>query len=360
MRALFLVPYPVGRSPGQRFRFEQWLDLLPPGSVHAEVCPLFSEAAYGRLYEPGGAPRKTAQTLAALARRLTDLWQLRRADVVFVYRELFPLGPPLLEHLVDRRAPLVFDFDDAIWLADTSPANRIAGRLKSRSKVGLTIEMAATTTAGNSYLAEYARQFSDAVTVIPTTLDIERYRPRERPNGTRGRLVVGWSGSPTTSPHLRSIAPALRRIVRDLPVELVVLGDPNFTLAGVDGIRSIPWQRDAEIPIVSSFDIGLMPLPDDEWSRGKCGFKALLYMSLGVPAMVSPVGVNTEIVTHGENGLLAQSEDEWVEAIGSLVESESLRRRLGAAGRETVVERYSGQRWAPRFLEILESAASSR
>jgi glycosyltransferase involved in cell wall biosynthesis len=161
-------------------------------------------------------------------------------------------------------------------------------------------------------------------------------------------------------PHLQSISGALRRILKELPVELVVVGDPHFKLPGAARVSARAWREAEELRDVQSFDIGLMPLPDDTWSRGKCGFKALLYMALGVPAVVSPVGVNRDIVSHGANGLLAASEDEWVDAVASLATDPALRQRLAEAGRTTVVERYSGQRWAPRFLDVLQQAADSR
>jgi glycosyltransferase involved in cell wall biosynthesis len=125
-------------------------------------------------------------------------------------------------------------------------------------------------------------------------------------------------------------------------------------------VEALPWNLNSEVDDLSLIDIGLMPLPDDEWARGKCGLKALQYMALGIPPIVSPVGVNSDIVTHGENGLIATTNDEWFDSIKLLVEDEPLRRQLGAAARETVVERYSGQAWAPRFVQILEEAASSR
>ena len=365
VRVVFLVPYPTGLTPGQRYRFEQWLRLLPAGAVEARVLPLFSEAAFRRLYEPGGTLRKAAQTAGALARRVAQAVVASRAEVVVLYREAFPLGPALVEGLLERRVPVVYDFDDAIWLGATSAANAWARRLKAPGKVGRIIAGAAATTVGNEYLAGYARRFSASVHVIPTTLDVEVYRPPVREAPVPGdRVRVGWSGSPTTSVHLASIAPALRRMLTELPVELLVMGDPGFRLeglpAGAGAVRVLPWQAEREIAEVGAFDIGLMPLPDDEWSRGKCGFKALLYMALGVAPVVSPVGVNTEIVTDGANGLWAAGEEGWVDAVRRLVEDPPLRRALGGAGRETVVERYSGQRWAPRFLEILEEAAATR
>ena len=358
LKVTFLVPYPSGTAPGQRFRFEQWLRLLPEGSIEAAVRPLFGPAAFARLYEPGGTARKAAQTGVALARRALQAHLAKKADVVFVYRGAFVLGPPVFEALLERRVPVVFDFDDAIWLGGTSEANALAARLKQPEGVARIVAGAAATTVGNEFLAAYARRFSDRVHVIPTTLDVDTYRPKPR---TPHELVrVGWSGSPTTSPHLKGIEGALRRMLDELPVELVVIGDPRFRLPGAPRVTVKAWRADTEVADVAGFDIGLMPLPDDDWSRGKCGFKALLSMSLGVPPVVSPVGVNTEIVDEGVNGLLAAAEDEWVEAVGRLVADPARRERLGAAARETVVERYSGQRWAPRFLKVLQEAKNTQ
>ena len=358
VKATFLVPYPLGVVGGQRMRFEQWLSLLPPGAVDADIRPLFSPSAYRILYEPGHTVRKGVDAALALGRRVADAVAARRSDVVFLYREAFPLGPPLVEALLERRVPVVYDFDDAIFLGDTSAANRLAARLKPRGKVGRVVQGAAATTVGNDYLASFARRFSDSVHVLPTTVDVEEFVPRPRSRRQDGTVRIGWNGSRTTSPHLLGIAGALRRVLRELPVELVVVGDQHFRLEGASRVTAKPFRAEAEVDEVSAFDIGLMPLPSDEWSLGKCGGKALVYMGLGVPAVVSPVGVNTDLVRDGEYGLWASTEDDWVEAIGRLVEDPGLRERLGAAGRETIVERYSGQRWAPRFLEVLEEAAS--
>jgi glycosyltransferase involved in cell wall biosynthesis len=359
LRVTLLVPHAADRAPGQRFRFEQWLRLLPEGSVRADVRPLFSAAAYDGLYEHGHVIRKAGQTACGLVRRLRDVLAPGRPDVVVLARGAFPFGPPVIEWLVERRFPVVFDFDDAVYLRSTSEANRAFAVLKAPSKTRRIVSWSTVTTVGNAHLADWARRFAARVRVLPTTLDVDEYQPRgPRPAG--GPLRIGWSGSPTTVPHLDTIRPALRRVLRELPAELEVVGAGRFTLDGCRNVVAKPWDRATEKEDVRGFDVGLMPLPDDEWGRGKCGFKALLYMALGVPAVVSPVGVNTEIVEEGVNGLFASTEDEWVDAIKRLAADPELRHRLAVEGRRTVVERYSGQRWAPRFLDALEEAAAAR
>lgn len=358
MKVLFVVPYARELAPGQRFRFEQWLSLLAGGAIDAEVRPLLDAAAYGRFYEPGGYLRKGSHLGLGFGRRLVDALGPSRWDAVYLFREAFFVGPPILESLLERRYPVVYDFDDAIFVGDTSEANAAVARWKYPSKVAKIIERAAMTTVGNEWLATFARQHSSQVEVVPTTIDIHAYQPQPRPR--RKAIRVGWSGSRTTSAHLHAIDDALRRIANELPVELVTIGDPDFRLDGVPDVQTLPWRHDTELDDLRSLDIGLMPLPDDDWTRGKCGLKALQYMALGIPTVVSPVGVNTDIVTNGENGMVATTTEEWFDAVATLVESEALSRRLGDAGRQTVVDKYSGQAWAPRFLEILETAASSR
>lgn len=360
LRVTCLVHYPPDLSPGQRFRFEQWLRLLPEGSVRVELRPLFSASAYRELYEPGHTARKLAHTAGGWGRRLRDVVAPGRPDVVLLYREAFPFGPPLFEWFVEHRFPVVFDFDDAVYLPNVSEANRGVSWLKNPAKTARITSWSTITTVGNAHLAEYATAFSDRVRVLPTTLDVEAYQSPARTRSADAPLRIGWSGSPTTAEHLGSIGHALRRVLKELPAALDVVGAPRFTLDGAANVAARPWRRETEIEDVGRFDIGLMPLPDDEWSRGKCGFKALLYMALGVPAIVSPVGVNAEIVEDGVNGLVASTEDEWVDAITRLAKDPALCDRLAAEGRRTVVERYSGQRWAPRFLEVLEEAAATR
>lgn len=293
-----------------------------------------------------------------LARRIRDVTRAGRHDVVFLYREAFPLGPAVLERVLESRVPVVYDFDDAIFLGDTSAANRNVARLKRPEKVTGIVRRSAATTVSTTWLAEWARQHSPNVHVIPSTVDTDRYRPNDRGEGELVRL--GWSGSSTTAAHLHTIDGALRRVLASLPTELVVVGAPDYRLDGAPRVDVRRWDPAREIADLASFDIGLMPLPDDEWSRGKAGMKALLYMSVGAATVVSPVGANTDIVEDGHNGRLARTDDEWFEVITELVRDVEARRQLGAAGRVTVEQRFSGQLWAPVFLDVLREAAATR
>jgi glycosyltransferase involved in cell wall biosynthesis len=204
---------------------------------------------------------------------------------------------------------------------------------------------------GNEYLAAYARGFNDRVTVIPTTIDLDEYLPHET-YVDRSPVAIGWSGSRTTLAHLRTLDRVLRQVAAQVPVRLHVIGTDVYPIEGVEA-HVAEWRPDTEIPELSRFDIGVMPLPDEEWARGKCALKALQYMAMGVPTVTSPVGVNADIIRDGENGLLASTEEEWVAKLVALVQDARLREHLGRAGRITVEKEYAASIQAPRVLELL-------
>jgi glycosyltransferase involved in cell wall biosynthesis len=210
--------------------------------------------------------------------------------------------------------------------------------------------------AGNPYLAGYARQVNSNVTVVPTTIDTEKYQPREAAPTTIP--VIGWTGSHSTVQHLDTLRGVLRRLAQQDNFRLRVIGTPTYQLPGVD-VEAMKWQSKTEADDLKPIDIGVMPLPDDAWSKGKCGAKALQFMGLGIPTVCSPVGVNTDIIRDNQNGFLAATEDEWVEKLSNLIRSVPLRARLGRAGRETVEQKYSAISQAPRVFEIFKSVARS-
>jgi len=354
IRVLALVPYPAGRAPGQRYRIEQWAPLLRRGGVQVTLSPFLSRRGMDLLYEPGHVAAKVQEVLRGYLKRLADALWPGSADVIFVYREAALLGPAWIEQVLGLRRPLVFDFDDAIYLADTSQANAWSRRLKSVTKVETICRVARHVTVGNEFLARYAKDRAREVTVIPSTIDTDVYQIQPR---ARNRVpVIGWTGSVTTMPYLMALAPALRRLREKREFELRVIG-AKVDIEGL-AVRCLPWRAETEPDDLRALDVGLMPLPDDEWSRGKGGMKALQYMALGIPPVVSPVGVNTTIVRDGINGFHACTEEEWIDRIALLLEDEPLRWRLGQEARRTVEESYSARAHAPRLARILTEAAA--
>jgi glycosyltransferase involved in cell wall biosynthesis len=353
-RVLALVPYPTGRVPGQRYRIEQWAPALRQHGVVVAFAPFLGEQAMDVLYERGHLAAKVSSTLRGYAERLTHVFRRHRPDVVFVYREAAPLAPTWFERLATWRAPLVFDFDDAIYLPASSAANSWTRHLRQGRKVEALCRMSRHVMVGNAVLADFARRHNTHVSIVPSTIDTTLYQPRAR--ARNARPIVGWTGSTTTLPHLLGIAPALRRLRESVDFELRVIGGAP-AIDGVD-VCPVPWRRDREVDDLVPLDVGLMPLPDDEWSRGKCGMKALQYMALAIPPVVSPVGANRDIVQDGVNGFHARTPDEWVDRLAELLRDETARARLGAAARATVEQRYSAVVQVPRVAELFREVAA--
>ncbi|MGH7897664.1 MAG: glycosyltransferase family 4 protein [Candidatus Binatia bacterium] len=350
-----LVPYPPGTTPSQRFRIEQWTSQLERQGIHIECVPFVDARLMEFLHEPGRTVAKSIGIAAAFVRRARDVARSMRYDAVVVHRAICLAGPAIFERaLANLSRPMIFDFDDAINVLHTSSSNSWTAWLKSPGKTATLCKISRSVVAGNSHLATYARQFNSRVAVVPTSIDTERYQPRRRA-AANGRVVVGWTGSATSQTYLEWFAPTLRTIQIECDVELTVLSNRRPALQGVP-FEWRQWNPNTEVEDLERIDVGIMPMPDDPWARGKCALKALQYMAMGVPAVCSPVGTNIEVIRHGENGLLAATPEEWVRGIRELSRDVSFRERLGKAGRRTVEEQYSSARCARLFGDALIGA----
>jgi glycosyltransferase involved in cell wall biosynthesis len=354
MQVLALVPALYDTSPGQRYRLEQWEPLLRERGVEITYAPFEDEELHSLLYKPGLLTKKLKLVTRGLNRRLSLVRKVKDYDLVYILREAALLGPPVFERLIHQRGvPIVFDFDDAVFVSYRSPSNGYLSYLKFASKTKTICRIASHVMVGNPYLAEYARQVNDQVTVIPTTIDTEKYRVPSRDEKT-GPPVIGWTGSYSTVQHLDTLRGALKKLAERESFRLRVIGTPSYDCPPVD-VEAMGWRAETELEDLGAIDIGVMPLPDDRWSKGKCGLKALQFMALGIPTICSPVGVNTEIIQDDQNGFIAETEDEWVEKLTRLLRSNELRQRLGHAGRVTVEQKYSAITQTPRVHEIFES-----
>ena len=358
MKVLAIVPSIYDTSPGQRFRLEQWEPILRDHGVEIEYSPFETNELRKVLYQSGHALEKVAAVLKNMNRRRTELDAVRDFDLVYVFREAALLGPAWFERKIARSGvPMIFDFDDAVFVAYRSPSNGYLSYLKFPQKTGEICRRSAHVMAGNQYLADYASEFDKNVTIIPTTIDTEKYREINHKHETEV-VTIGWSGSFSTVQHLDTIREVLQDLAKDEKFKLRVIGTPEYKLEGVD-VEALQWKADTEIADLGQIDIGLMPLPDENWSKGKCGLKALQYMALGIPTICSPVGVNSTIIQDGENGFIAGTKAEWIAKLKSLLHSAELRQRIGSAGRKTVEGEYSAAVQAPRVLEVFESVVKT-
>jgi glycosyltransferase involved in cell wall biosynthesis len=356
-KVLFITHHRPNRSPGQRFRFEQYLHYLEANGIRCHVANLFTPHEDRTIYSQGHWGHKAWVLLHTFVRRLRDVRRARDYDLVFLYREAHMAPFTILEWLLKRSGtPVIFDFDDAIWLLEVSEGNQRFRFLKHPGKTKHLIRMADGVFAGNQYLADYARHFNPRVWYVPTTIDTGYHRHPD-PFRAGDRVTIGWTGTQTTLKHFLTLLPVIRQLKQRFGdrVRFLVIGDKRYEDASLDIVFS-PWNLAGEIDQLCQMDVGVMPLPDNDWTRGKCGFKGLQYMALEIPAVLSPVGVNREIIEDGVNGFLAGTDEEWLDRLSRLVEDANLRRRLGAQGRQTVEERFSVDVWKDRYLAYFREA----
>jgi len=348
-----LVPYAAGTTPSQRFRIEQWAPFLGERGIVVRVLPFAERALTELMQRPGRLLRKLPLALSAVVRQTLRAAGGDLGDVVLLHRSAALLGPPVLERLLAARRPLVFDFDDAIFLPHETETNRGLAWLKFPAKTGTICRLSAHVVVGNAYLGAYARRFNPRVTVVPSSIDTARYQPLP-PTGAHGKVVIGWMGSSTSQTSLELFTAMLREVATLPNVEIRVVSNRAPHLPGVPVVWR-PWSAATEVADIAGFDVGIMPMPETEWALGKCALKALQYMAMGVATVASAVGANREVIEHGRSGLLASTDADWLAGLRTLVTSPELRARLGRAGRQTVETRYSMGSSAGALAEVLRS-----
>ncbi len=353
-RILISTIHRPDRSPSQRYRFEQYLPFLVENGYSYRFSYLISASDDAIFYSKGNIIKKLIILVKSIGIRIADLIRFYQYDLVLIQRESFMLGTSFFEkayHYLGKK--VVFDFDDSIWLPNISENNKSLAFLKNQNKTAEIIKISDLVLAGNAFLANYAKQYNANVEVFPTTVDTEIYKKVE--TKANDEIIIGWSGSPSTIEHFKTIIPVLVFIKNKYKhkVKFILMGDPNCYVQELD-LQGIAWTKKTEIHIVSSFDIGIMPLPDNEWTQGKCGLKGLVYMSLKVATVMANVGANKEIIQNGENGFLASNDKEWIKILSNLIENKVLRDEIGEKGYRTVLEKYSCYANKKRYLELFE------
>ena len=355
---LFVAPHPI-EGPSTRIRIHQFLPALDAAGIAHSVRPFLSSRLAPVVYRREAIAAKLAVTGWGATQRIVDVVRAFRYDLVYVLREVFPIGPPVFERLFEAASGrIAFDFDDAIYHRHENDDNPL-DRFRDWDRPAKVIARARRTVAGSEILADFARAHAprpDRVVVIPTVVDTATFRPRpRRPDGT---IVIGWIGTPRNTTYIRAIWPALASVARrDRRVRYVFVGAEPFDVGGVP-VEFRRWTLAGEVGDVQGFDLGIMPLPDDVQTRGKCGFKLIEYMACGLPAVASPVGANSHVLENEVTGLLATSGADWTEALLRLASDSGLRQRMGEAGRARAERSFSLTAMAPRFVATIEQAVA--
>jgi glycosyltransferase involved in cell wall biosynthesis len=358
-KILFLIPYPLKESPSQRFRFEQYFRLLEQHGIEVTIQSFLTSKNWQIYYKDGSYPGKIVALLTGYAKRALSVIKAPHYDFIFVHREVAPVGPPVFEWILGKilRKKIIYDFDDAIWLTDRAKESMALRVGKWRTKVRSICKWSYKVSCGNEYLAAFAAQYNTKVVINPTTVDTQNWHNpdlhRKSPE-SRGRLTIGWTGSHSTLKYLKQFESILQKMETEFPslcITIIADQKPDLRLRT---LKFVPWNSETEIDDLLQFDIGVMPLPDDEWSKGKCGFKALQYMALRIPAVVSAVGVNSSIIENGKDGFLCSNAEQWDIALRKLIQEQRLREGMGENGRKKVIEYYSVMSNSSNFLSLFE------
>lgn len=373
-KILIVCPYPEGKAPSQRFRFEQYLPYMRANGLEVVVKSFWNAKQWPAIYGGSSIGYRVLSTVMAFVKRFFLLFTLPQYDTIFIHREATPIGPPWWEWCAAKvfRKRLIYDFDDAVWLPNSSEANaKLVGRFKNHGKTRKILSWSETVFAGNSFLAEYASRFCKNVKIVPTTIDCENHHNRTKQLEKRkadsrletrdSRLMIGWTGTHSTLKQLVPLFPLLQKVYNQHPFRFLLIAD-IAPAAMPDFVEFRKWNKETEIADLLEMDIGIMPLYDTDWERGKCGFKALQYMALEIPAVVSAVGVNTEIVEEGVNGFICEPISDtdtdhypkWGRGLVELLKSEELRVQLGENGKQRVEAKYSAEAFKEVYLGTLK------
>lgn len=358
MSILIIQPYPTDTAPGQRFRYEQYVNYLKEQGIEVTISSFVDEKGWRVYHSNGKLFLKMYSIFKGFIRRTSLIFYLlffaKKFKYIFIFREASPLGPPIFEFIISKifRKKYIYDYDDAIWLPNYSETNAKFHRLKAYWKVKYNIKWAWHITAGNDYLANYARQYNPNVSVIPTTIDTVNHHNLETDYDAE-RIVIGWTGTHTTMRYLDFLVPIIRELEQQYDFDFLIISNeaPTYHLKS---LKFIKWNHASEIADLAKISIGVMPLEKDIWSEGKCGFKGLQYMALGIPSLMSPVGVNNQILEDTKNGFLLTTPEQWKNCLEQLIKDKELRKTIGQAGKQTVLERYSVLANRDKYLALLK------
>ena len=353
-KILFLAPYPVGCAPSQRFKYEQYYSRFESNGFDITTSSFVHHAFWKIIYKPGNILLKAWYTLVGYVKRVGDLFRLRSYDIVYIHLWVTPLGPPIFEWLVNHIArKVIYDLDDMIYLGHTSEANKKFIGLKGKTKMPYLIQHANHVIVSSPELFEFASTLNPRTSDITSTVDTDRFVIHKK-GPENEKLVIGWTGTHSTSKYLHLLDHVLQRLAKEINFKLVVIGDESFECEGVE-IEHRIWSEETEVKELSDIDIGLYPLPFEQWIMGKSGLKAITYMSLGIPCVAAAIGANMRVIEESITGYLVKTDEEWYTKIKALAENRKLRTELGIRGRKVVEEKFSIHANLDNYLSVLHS-----
>jgi glycosyltransferase involved in cell wall biosynthesis len=353
---LFICPYPFNEAPSQRFRFEQYFKILEQNNIAYHQVSFLSKIGWDTIYKDGKSLLKAYHLGLGVLKRIWLLTSLKKYNYIFIHREAAPMGPPIFEWVISKilKKKIIYDFDDAIWMDDPDEKGSMLAQLKWKKKVGQICNWSHKVSVGNEFLFNYAKQNNDDVYLIPSVVDtLNLHNPDLFFKSNPKVIAIGWTGTHSTLQYLDLMVPALQNIEIKNKIQILIIANKNPNLP-LKSLIFKPWKKDNEIEDLMKIDIGIMPLSNDVWSQGKGGFKIIQYMSLGIPTLGSPVGINVKLIKNGQNGFLCDSIEEWESMLQFLIDNPLERKKLGRNGRKFIINNYSVSATKDNFLALFQ------
>ncbi len=356
-KILIICPHPENVAPGQRLKYEQYFDNWRNEGYELKISSFMSLRFWNIVYQKGFFIEKVFWTIIGYFKRLGTLFLIPFYDVTYVFLWGTPFGTSFYEKLIRLLSKkMIYDIDDMIFLGHSSDANKFWQSLKGKSKMIYLMRKSNHVITCTPKLDEFVRQFNLNTTDISSTVDTAiRYQPINNYQNDH-QIILGWSGSHSTSKYLYLLTDVFKNLAAKYDFKLMVMGDKNFDIKGVN-IEALDWTEKIEISTLQKFDIGLYPLPDEEWVYGKSGLKAIQYMALGIPTVATALGANFRIIENEHNGYLVNPNNytEWEIKIETLIKNAELRKKLGENARKTTVDKYSIEANKSKYLAIFKA-----
>jgi len=353
-KILIICPYPIDKAPSQRLKYEQYFDYLSDNGYKLEVIPFFNLNTYKILYSKGNFLKKIFGLCEGIFKRILHLYKVYNSDGLYIHLNVVPYGPALIEWLYVKLAKkIIYDIDDMVFLLRTSSYNYFSHSFKSKKRYFLLLKNANHCITCTPALDKIAKKYNPRTTDISSTINTDTYIPKNEYTN-KNEIVIGWTGSHSTIPYLHLLDDVLIKLSKKYKLKLLVMGSDNFKINGVN-IESVKWSSEIEIPTLEKMDIGLYPLPDNDWIKGKSGLKALQYMAMGLPVVASNLGCNERVIENNVSGLLVDTKDDWYNSIAKLIEDNNLRRSLGENARKRVEKFFSIKANKGTYLSIFDS-----
>lgn len=353
-KILIICPFPYGVAAGQRLKYEQSFDYWRAQGYEITISSFMDMDMWNHVYKKGFFLKKVLGTLRGLGRRLKDLTRIHRFDKVYVFMWVTPVGTSLFERLTRKLAKvLIYDIEDNIFIEKANQLNKIAKLIKGSGKTEYLVKAADHVITSSPYLNDYCleRNKFRKCTYISSSIEVDRYiaNPNKRDNE---KVTIGWTGTFTSMPYLDELRDVFIEVKEQRDFKLLVIGNFEYDFPEMD-VDVIQWTKANEITDLQRMDIGVYPLPEEDWVLGKSGLKALQYMAMGIPAVATRIGTAIKIINHGSNGFLASKKEEWVRILIQLIDDAELRKNCGLEARKTIEEKYSVDIIKKQYLQVL-------